>query len=435
MIKKNVQLNQWLWKWHVIAGLITLPFILLLAITGVIYLFKPDFNQQVYQSQMLVSPTANPKNTPSNQATLSYNQQLKAAQQYSAKPIVGVTLPTAANQATEFKAQGQGRASNAVYVNPYTGDVTGTVDQKQTLMYTVRKLHGELLLSKAGTLTVELVASWFIVLILTGLYVWFPKKGNGTAGFFTIRTNKGKRILWRDLHAVGGFWLSLIMLAVVAGGMPWTDVFGSQLKWVQKQTDTGYPQYWRSSKGLESKIPSTNQSALNLDQLVSIAQNNQLEGKVSIGLPTTPTGVVSISNRALWLDDQHMLHLNQYTGQVIQAYTWQDVGILMELRQIFMRLHQGEYGAANWWFMIVVGLAFILTTSAGLVSYLYRKRKSSWSIPQVPARFQADKVLVIMILVLGVLFPMFGASLVLIWLWEQKNKWMPQKLAEPGKEL
>ena len=36
---KNRQLNQWLWKWHFIAGLISLPFVALLAITGGIYLF------------------------------------------------------------------------------------------------------------------------------------------------------------------------------------------------------------------------------------------------------------------------------------------------------------------------------------------------------------------------------------------------------------
>ncbi len=423
MMEKNVQLNQWLWKWHIIAGLISLPFMLLLAVTGVLYLFKADYNQQVYQSQMYVSPGHGEK--------LSYSQQLAAAQQSTSKPIVGLTLASpdsqTAKSATEFKVKGQGRASNSLYVNPYTGQITGTVEQKQTLMYTIRKLHGELLLSKPGTLTVELVASWFIVLIFTGIYIWWPKKGLGTnksqsaAGFFTIRTNKSRRLFWRDLHAVGGFWLSIVMLVVVAGGMPWTDVFGSQLKWVQKQTDTGYPKYWRSSKGLASLQPSNNQSPLDLDQLIELAQAQQLQGSISISLPTSETGVVSVSNRALWLEDQQVLHLNQYTGEVVKAYNWDDVGVLMELRQIFMRFHQGEYGEINWWAMVIIGLGFIATTSAGLVSYLYRKNKGSWSIPQVPARFQVDKILLMMIIGLGLLFPMFGASLILIWLWEKRN--------------
>lgn len=37
MIKQK-NLNRWLWKWHVIGGLISLPFLFLLATTGAIYL-------------------------------------------------------------------------------------------------------------------------------------------------------------------------------------------------------------------------------------------------------------------------------------------------------------------------------------------------------------------------------------------------------------
>lgn len=413
-MNKNVQLNQWLWKWHVLAGLITLPFMLLLAVTGVIYLFKADYNQLVYQSAMQI--------TPANTARLNYNQQLLAAQQSVNKPIVGITLPSSPEQATKFKIKGQGRGTNDLYVNPYTGEVTGQVDRKQTLMYTVRKLHGEILLSKAGTLTVELVASWFVVLILTGLYVWWPKAGSGAAGFFTIRTNKGKRLFWRDLHAVTGFWLSLVMLTVLAGGMPWTDVFGTQLKWVQTQTDSGYPKNWQNSKGLTSSSTILDNKALDLEQVVAISQDYKLSGVVSITLPLSSNGVYSITNRALWLEDQQVIHLDQFSGKIIQSYTWDDVGILMELRQVFMRLHQGEYGAANWWIMVLIGLAFIMATTAGLVSYLYRKKQGSWSIPQVPARFNVDKTLVVMIIALGALFPMFGGSLILLWLWEQRRK-------------
>lgn len=427
-MKKNVQLNQWLWKWHVIGGLVSLPFILLLAVTGVVYLFKADLNKQLYQSQMFT--TANTQTT----QPISYTKQLAIASEYAKlhqAKIVSVTLPKEANQTTEFRLKGKGHARNNVYVDPYTSEIKGQVNQHDTFMYLIRKLHGEVLLDKVGTLTIELIASWFIVLILTGIYVWWPKGANGSGGFFAIRTNQGRRVLWRDIHAVTGFWVSLIMLAVVAGGMPWTDVFGSQLKWVQAKTDTGYPKHWRVSKGLESVQSSSTTKSLELSQIVDIANTYQLAGQLTIKLPNTPTEIVSISNRALWLEDQQVIHLNQYSGQVIKSYTWQDVGILMELRQIFMRLHQGEYGAANWWFMLFIGVLFIVSTTAGLVSYLYRKKKGSWSIPKVPARFNVDKVLVVMIIALGLLFPMFGGSLIVLWLWEQRNRFSATKPVIP----
>jgi uncharacterized iron-regulated membrane protein len=228
-------------------------------------------------------------------------------------------------------------------------------------------------------------------------------------------------MFWRDVHAVFGFWLSAFLLAVVAGGMPWTDVFGSNLKWVQTQTDTGYPKNWMNAKGLESALPAINTSSLDLDEVINIAQTFQLSGTLSIDMPTTSKGVYSIKNRALWLEDQQVIHIDQYSGEVVSAYNWNDVGILMETRQIFMRFHQGEYGLVNWLVMLAVGIAFIVMTCAGLTSYCMRKAKGSWSIPKVPARFNVDKTLVIMIILLGVLFPMFGGSLVLLWLWEKRH--------------
>ncbi len=424
-MKKDTLLNQWLWKWHVIAGLLTLPVMLLLTITGAIYLFKDDVNQYLYKDTLIV--------TPSNTTKLSLEQQLEIAGSNNT-PISGLIVPQTADQATAFRVASKGRAGNYVYVDPYQAEITGSFSQKQSLMFDIRKLHGELLLSKPGTLIVELVASWFIVLILTGVYVWWPKDGFSAKGLFSVRFAKGSRAMWRDLHAVFGFWLSVFLLIIIAGGMPWTDVFGSQLKWVQKQTNTGYPVTWRSSKGLSSDIPpkSQIQSRLTLDQLVRLPEVSALKGKVSIKLPKGPIGVYSVSNQAFYLADQKVLHLDQYSGHIVKQHTWDDVGILMDLRQVFMRLHQGQYGKVNWAILLLVSVLFLLSTIAGLVSYLKRKPTGNWAIPKVPARFQTDKILLALIIALGLLFPLFGLSVLLITgagqlkkLWWRKPKDLP----------
>ena len=417
MTKKNT-LNQWLWKWHILAGLLTLPFMLLLALTGTVYLFKDNINNQIYQDTKFVTPTSLNK--------LPLSQQLEAAQGSTQAKVVGLTLPKLVDQATVFKVATKGWMNNDLYVDPYTAKVKGVIEQDQTLMHSVSTLHGELLLGKAGTTVVELVASWFIVLILTGLYVWWPKKNTGLGGFLTIRFSRGKRILFRDLHSVTGFWLSIFMCIILAGGMPWTDIFGSQFKWLQNQTNTGYPQHWTNSKGLISNsLNSSNEShvktlsPLSLDEVANIAQSYELEGDISIKLPQSAEGVYTISNRSLWLRDQHVIHINQYSGSSIKSLQWDQVGIMMDLRQVFMRLHQGEYGLVNWGVLLAVALFFIMSTVAGTVSYFMRKPQGQWGIPKVPERFRVDKVLVTFIILLGVVFPLFGASLITIWVWER----------------
>lgn len=420
MLNKNNLLNTWLWKWHVIAGLITLPFMLLLAITGTIYLFKDKINHQLYSDKYFANAVTQ------TEKSLPLSQQLAAAKAASAKPIIGVTLPTDDNQNTAFKVKGKGRASNELLVDPYTGETKGTLNQRETLMYDIRKLHGELLLDKPGTLIIELVASWFLVLIITGIYVWWPKSGSGAPGFFTIRFNQGKQRLLRDLHAVVSFWLSVFLLIILAGGMPWTDMFGSQLKWVQSKTDTGYPQHWLGHKGVDSSvIPTQTLQSLNLDQVANIAiKKHELQGAISILLPKSNSDTFKISNRSLFLDDQKVIYIDQYSGNVIKELSWNDVGILMDIRQVFMRLHQGEYGLANWVALLFIALLFILSTTAGLLSYLLRKPKGSWAIPRVPNSFKVDNILVGLILCLGLIFPMFGFSLIAIFVGGFLNKYI-----------
>ena len=410
-MKKQKNVNRWFWKWHIIAGLFTIPFILLLSVTGIIYLFKEQYNNAVYDSYRFVEVPAKPE-----LYAIDYNQQLIAASAVADHHIHEVILPKEPTQATAFRMHGKkgDHTRNLIYVNPYTAEVIGQVNQRDTLMYKVRKLHGELLLNKYGSYVVEFVASWFLVLIATGLYVWWPSKrfkDAGLAGFFTVRTQKGKHILFRDLHAVGGFWLSLVLVVMLAGGMPWTEFFGDQLKWVQSQTDTGYPKNWNRSNGLTSSVQG---QAMDLNQMVAAAQAQQLEGTITLKLPLQEDGVLLVNNDSFLLRDQRVVHIDQYSGNVVKELQWNDVGILMELRLLAMKFHQGEYGLVNKLFVLLVVLTFAITTAAGLVSYLIRRPKGRWGLPKVPSDFTVGYGLIAIIVVAGVMFPLFGASVVLI---------------------
>jgi len=369
-MRKSKELNQWLWKWHIIAGLFCLPVMALLCVTGSIYLFKDNYNDYRYQDARFVGDVESSE-------MASYQAQLEAAEDFSDHPIMSVTLATQAQQATQFRQHANAHARNLVYVNPYSAEVSGTYQQADSLMHTVRKLHGELLLGRVGTLIVELVASWFIVLAITGIYIWWParsftsKDGSITkGGFFTVRRGKGRRIFWRDMHSVLAFWMSIFMLVILAGGMPWTELFGDNLKWVQKQTDTGYD----------------------------------------------ANGVYSVSNRAFWLEQQQVLHIDQYSGALIKTLSWQQVGILMELRQVFMRLHQGEYGIANLVAVLFVAMTFFIAILASVTSYLLRKPKGELGLPKPPAGFKPDKLVIGLILVLALVFPAFAISALLAFL-------------------
>ena len=45
----RTSLYQTVWRWHFYAGLIFLPFLLILAVTGGVYLFKPQIENHLYK--------------------------------------------------------------------------------------------------------------------------------------------------------------------------------------------------------------------------------------------------------------------------------------------------------------------------------------------------------------------------------------------------
>ncbi|PKV50317.1 putative iron-regulated membrane protein [Aquimarina sp. MAR_2010_214] len=400
-MKKNKKLNQWLWKWHFIAGLISLPFIIVLSITGGIYLFKADYeaSKQKHIKEVVVQGTP-----------ISLQEQWEIAEKNAIKKPNAMVLTSTANQATEF-ISGRFSGKSSVYVNPYSGNVSGEIITRETNMYKIRKLHGELLMGKFGTKIVELIASWMVVLILTGLYVWWPDRGWNIKGFFIPRTNQGKRTFYRDLHSITGFWVSGLLLLILAGGFPWTDVFGDNFKQLQKITNTGYPATWQGHQ-LQSNDKG---DALTLDQMVTKAEALHLQGTVMIHFPKGPKGVFSVSNfNPLDLDTQKKIHFDQYSGKQILSNNWSDVGVLMRGRMWVMAFHQGEFGAWSWWLMLLTAIALTIMSIAALVSYLLRKRKGSWGTPKVPAAFKIGYGVIILIGILAIVFPVFGISLLLI---------------------
>lgn len=398
-MKKNKQLNNWLWKWHFIAGIISLPFVLVLSITGGIYLFKDNVETPLRNQYKDIKQT----NT-----KISFQKQFELVENSLEKKPSGIILSKSQNEATEF-VTGRFSHKKSIYVNPYTQKITGKLSPKDTWMHTVRKLHGELLGGKVGTKIIELVASWMVVLILTGIFIFWPKK-NKLSNLVRIRFNKGKQILYRDLHSVFGFWISLLLLLTLAGGLPWTDVFGGNFKTLQKITNTGFPKEW-SGRTFKSEVKKT---PLNIDQMLLIAEKQQLAGVVTIDIPKNKTGVFSVHNQTFPLENQYKLHFDQYSGKLIKKLTWSNVGFLMRGRMWVMAFHQGQLGQWNFILMLFVALTLTFISIAGLISYIHRKRPDSWSVPKVPESFKVGYVVMGLIVLLGIVFPLFGISLLLI---------------------
>ena len=66
-------------------------------------------------------------------------------------------------------------------------------------------------------------------MLVTGLFLWWPRDARGLGGAMYPRLRSGKRVFWRDLHAVTGLWISALALFLLITALPWTYVAGNAL--------------------------------------------------------------------------------------------------------------------------------------------------------------------------------------------------------------
>ncbi len=209
------------WRWHFYAGLFVIPFMLMLSLTGLVMLFDDEIELARYEKTLHVIP---------HEKTVTVSTQLEAVKQ--AYPDFNVTqfVPAkTADIANRFSIQNQEGSSLIVAVNPYTGDVQGTIDRGDSIYELMNSIHSTLLIGDLGDRLIEIAASLGILLLVSGLYLWLPRDNASRAGFLKIRLNNGPRILMRDLHANLGGVLSIVLLFFLISGLSWAGIWGAKM--------------------------------------------------------------------------------------------------------------------------------------------------------------------------------------------------------------
>ena len=426
------------WRWHFLAGLFVIPFMLMLALTGIVYLFKPQLDQLMYPELLNVQPGA---------AVLSADDQLQRLQQAYPQAQVSQDLPApAADRSAQFVATLDGRKLN-LFVDPYNGAVLGTQDAQDNLQAIARALHGELLIGTVGDRLIELAAGWGVVLVVSGLYLWWPR-GQGGAGVLWPRLSARGRLLWRDLHAVSGFWGSALLLFMLLTGMTWTGFWGEKFAgawnhfpaamWTDVPTSTLQARSLNSAADqtvawaventplpvstghaghhAEAGVATAASGRIALQQVVDTATRLGVAPGYSVTLPADASGVFTV---ALFADDPRhdaTLHLDQYSGQVLADIRWADYGLVARTVESGAMLHEGKmFGLANQLVMLGVCLLILLGSLSGLLMWWKRRPQGRFGVPPLRHDLPVWKGGVAIMLLLGVLFPLVGASLLLIW--------------------
>jgi uncharacterized iron-regulated membrane protein len=328
------------WRWHFYAGLLVLPFLITLAITGALYLFKDEIDGLVHADlkRVEVQATAT-KVAPSAMVAAALTTHPGTATKF--------TNPATASSSAEVTVKTASGETLAVYVNPYGGQVLGTLPDRGTVMWTIRTLHSLKYFGTVMRAFIEIAAGWSILLVGTGIYLWWPRRQAG--GVVSVRGTPRKRAFWRDTHAVTGIFVGFFIVFLAITGMPWSNVWGGKVNEWANGHNFGYPAGVRvavpmsdehlshvspTTWSLErARIPESGGQAhgaepIGLDKAVGIFDDMGLHRGYTVAVPALPKGVYSASVYPDDLSQQRVVHLHQYSGKPLIDMSYADYGPL-----------------------------------------------------------------------------------------------------------
>mgnify|MGYP000398006007 CR=1 FL=1 len=421
------------WRWHFYAGLFVLPFLSVLAITGMAMLWIAWIDGRDGEfTPVTVQETV-----------LSVSAQSQAAvEAVPGGTLVQYVAPRAPDLAALFRVDHDGDAV-MVAVDPYTAKVIESFPRRSGWYDFADGIHSDLMLGVTGDRMIEAAASIALVLIATGLYMWWPR-GAGWRGTLVPRFTKG-RAMWKSLHGVVGIWVSAFLVLFLISGLSWAGIWGGKMvqAWNQfpaeKWNDVPLSDVTHASMNHDRQevpwaleqtpMPASGSDAgtgglagpVTIDTIDALARDIGFDGRYQMNPPRVDTGVWTLSRDSMSTDSTNptsdrTVHVDQYTGRVLADVHFEDYSRAGKAMAVGVALHMGTLGLWSVLANTVVCLAVIFLCGSALVLWWKRRPAKSGrlSAPPMPQKMPLWQGAALVGLFVSMAFPMAGIALLTV---------------------
>jgi uncharacterized iron-regulated membrane protein len=259
--------------------------------------------------------------------------------------------------------------AGTVYLDPVDIVELGRRGETEGVANFVFELHSELLLGDTGKATLAFTALAYLLLLITGLILWWPLNAAQWKHAFKLKLDKGTTRSLFDLHRFAGAVLGLLIAVTVASGawMAYRPIGG----WLNTLVGDTAPKPPKIEKAQGERVP--------LDLVVTEARMRwpgaQL-GFVQLGAADTRP----VRLRFKLAGDPHPNGLSSIwahpvDGRVLSQQRWDDLDLAVRSTAWIYPLHAGElFGPANRAITGVLGLVLFGMGVTGAWLWWRRRR-------------------------------------------------------------
>lgn len=270
----------------------------------------------------------------------------------------------------------------SVALNPYTGQIVATRQEEKAFFPTVLRLHRYLCLGETGKVITGISCSLFLIIMGTGLLLWWPNPKNRKQRFRIKWDASPKRLNW-DLHAVAGFYVLPFVFLIALTGLIWS------YKWVNNllfYAFDGKPQAKREAPANLSTAGSGRAAVLE----GMYAQTNRLlphRGRITFTYPESDRLSMTVSK----VDDEaaisnivNFLYFDKNSGKLIRKRLYADDTNGFKARRVIFPIHTGSL--LGWPTQLIALIVALITASLPITGFYIWWGKRSKKKTSVPKR-------------------------------------------------
>lgn len=429
-------LRQLLLRLHFYAGLLIAPFIVVAAVTGLLYAYTPQLEQVLYSDQLRVD---------SGDSTVPLQEQVDTAAAAHPEGTLSAVRPaTAHDESTRVLLDVDGLPESyrlAVFVDPYTGEVLGDVVSYGTsgalpVRAWLSEFHRHLHMGDFGRLYSELAASWLWVVALGGVVLWTARRRRVRRLRRALlpersATGRNRTMSW---HGSVGLWALVGLLMLSATGLTWSQFAGENVG--QLRTAFGWTTPALSASdasghdghggdheddGHEEQGPDGH--GADLDQVLDSVRSVGIDGQIEVSVPVeegAPFIVQGVGRN--WPVQQDSAAVDSVSGEVVEELRFADHPFMAKMSTWGVAFHMGLlFGVVNQLLLTLVALSVLLLVFWGYRMWWLRRptKDTAFSVgrPLVPRGtwralpWWCLAALVAVTVGVGLFLPMFGISL------------------------
>lgn len=366
----NKTLKKSMGKIHLWLGLASGLIVFIVALTGSILVFEEEIDSLINPEFYKVSSIGDLKKP------IDYSIK-KLEQHYSIKKINRIYTFDDPERTIHVMAKDNEGETQLFSIDPYTGKIIGSVAQEKRFFSIVTDLHRHILMDDIGKLITGYSCLMFVLILITGFFLWWPKKIKNIKQRLTVKWSASfKRINW-DFHSTFGFYSCLFLLVIALTGLTWSfEWFENGVYYLADGTVKKTP---TKLENPTKKDPQLDKTLFYQSILSATDSIYPYKGDTQIRMPTDTINSILVLKENLEKDipnQSSIAFFDKYTAKNIGTKPYESFTQGEKIRRIIYPIHTGSiYGYPTKIIAFLVCLFAATSPITGLIIWLGRKNK------------------------------------------------------------